>query len=244
MKLNNKVSIITGASSGIGKSVAERFSEEGAIVIIADLPTTSGEEVAENIRNKGGKAYFIPTDVTQKNEIDSLVEETIKRFKKIDILHNNAGIAMPITPLEQVNESHYNKIMDVNMKGVFFGTQAVIPYMKEAGEGVILCTGSTSAIRPRSGLNVYTASKGAVLAFAKSMALELAPYGIRINCINPVVTDTGMVDDEQREKFIKTIPLGKLAQPLDMANAALFLVSEEASMITGIDIEIDGGRCV
>lgn len=243
MRLQNKVSIITGASSGIGKSVAERFSEEGSIVIIADLPDTAGEEVARNINNKGGKAYFIPTDVTKKSEVNNLMKKTMEMFGKIDILHNNAGIAMPITSLNQVSESDYERIMDVNVRGVFLGIQAVIPYMKESG-GVILCTGSASATRPRSGLNVYAASKGAVVTLAKSMALELAPYGIRVNTINPVATDTGMVDEEQREKFVKTIPLGKIAQPLDMANAALFLVSDEAAMITGIDVEIDGGRCV
>lgn len=244
MKLKDKVAIITGAASGIGKSVAEKFSEEGATVIIADLPQTAGEEVAKDINNKGGKAYFIPTDVTSKNDIDNLVKGTIDNFKRIDIFHNNAGTAMPITPVEQVSESDYQRIMDINVKGVFYGIKAVVPYMKKAGKGVILCTGSTSASRPRSGLSIYGASKGALVALAKSMALELAPFGIRVNCINPVATDTGMIDEEQRKEFIKSIPLGRLAQPIDVAYAALFLASDEAEMITGIDIEVDGGRCV
>lgn len=244
MKLKDKVAIITGAAAGIGKAVAEKFSEEGATVIIADLPQSSGEKTAKTIRDEGRKAYFIPTDVTNTQEVESLVSYVIDNYGKVDILHNNAGVAMPITPIEEVSEANYQKIIDVNIKGVFNGIKAVAPYMKEAGKGVILCTGSTSAVRPRSGLNIYCASKGAVVAFAKSMALELASFGIRVNTINPVATDTGMVDSEQREKFIKTIPLGQLAQSIDMANAALFLASDDAKMITGIDMEVDGGRCI
>lgn len=244
MRLKGKVAIITGAASGIGKSVAERFSEEGATVIIADLPQTEGEKVAKDINNKGGIAYFIPTDVTSKNDIDNLVKETIDNFNRIDIFHNNAGTAMSITSVEQVSESDFQRIMDINVKGAFYGIKSVVPYMKEAKKGVILCTGSTSASRPRPGLSVYGASKGALVAFAKSVALELAPFGIRVNCINPVATDTPMIDKEQREEYIKSIPLGRLAQPVDLANAALFLASDEAEMITGIDFEVDGGRCV
>lgn len=244
MRLQNKVAIITGAGSGIGKAAAERFSEEGAAVIIADLPKSNGGKVADSIQSNGGTARFIPVDVTQADQMNELVETTVKEFGKIDIMYNNAGIAMPITPIEEITEDFFEKMMEINMKGVFLGTKAVVPYMKEAGKGVILSTGSTSAPRPRPGLNIYCASKGAVVAFMKSMALELAPYGIRANCINPVATNTPMVDEEQRSKFIHSIPLGRLAQPIDMANTALFLASDEATMITGVDLEVDGGRCV
>lgn len=244
MKLSDKVAIITGAASGIRKAAAELFAEEGAIVIIADLPNSNGEKVAQSIQKNGGKAHFFPVDVTKEEQVNKLVDQTVKDFGKIDIMYNNAGIAMPITSIEEINESFYEKMMNINMKGVFLGTKAVVPYMKKAGKGVILASGSTSAIRPRPGLNIYCASKGAVVTFMKSMALELAPFGIRVNCINPVATDTPMLDEEQRSKYVKTIPLGRLAQPIDIANAALFLASDEGSMITGVDLEVDGGRCV
>ncbi|PWA12161.1 short chain dehydrogenase [Pueribacillus theae] len=244
MRLQDKVAIITGAASGIGQATAQRFSEEGAIVIIADLPNSNGEEVAWTIQDAGGRAQFIPTDVTRSEQISELVDNTVKNFNKIDIMYNNAGIAMPISSIEDISEDHYERMMDINMKGIFLGTKAVVPYMKEAKQGVILSTGSTSALRPRAGLNIYCASKGAVVAFMKSMALELAPHGIRVNSINPVATNTPMVDEEQRKKFIGTIPLGRLAKPTDMANTALFLASDEAAMITGVDLEVDGGRCV
>ncbi|WP_080872608.1 SDR family NAD(P)-dependent oxidoreductase [Oceanobacillus timonensis] len=244
MKLKDRIAIITGGASGIGRAVAERFGLEGAVVIIADLPQTDGESVVQFIKKEGGKAEFIPTDMTKKFEVDLLIQTVIKRYKKIDIFHNNAGIAMPVTNIEDVGEKEYQKIMDINVKGAFYGIQAVAPHMKQAGEGVILCTGSTSASRPREGLNIYAASKGALIALAKSVALELAPFGIRVNSLSPVVTETSMVDEEQRSKFVKTIPLGKVAQPTDMANTALFLVSDESSMITGVDLEVDGGRCI
>ncbi|MFD1067665.1 SDR family NAD(P)-dependent oxidoreductase [Oceanobacillus locisalsi] len=244
MKLKDRIAIITGGASGIGRAVAERFGLEEAVVIIADLPQADGESVVQSIKKKGGKAEFIPTDMTKRFEVDSLIQTVIKRYKKIDIFHNNAGIAMPVTDIEDVGEKEYQKIMDINVKGAFYGIQAVAPHMKQAGEGVILCTGSTSASRPRAGLNIYAASKGALIALAKSVALELAPFGIRVNSLSPVVTETSMVDEEQRSKFVKTIPLGKVAQPTDMANTALFLVSDESSMITGVDLEVDGGRCI
>jgi 3-oxoacyl-[acyl-carrier protein] reductase len=244
LRLKEKVAIITGAGSGIGKATAERFSEEGSTVIIADLPQSKGELVAQEIRDKGGTALFIPVDVTQANQVHDLVERTIKDFHRIDVLYNNAGIAMPITRVEDVSDEFFDKVMNVNIKGVFLCTKAVIPYMKEAGKGVILFTGSTSAPRPRPGLNIYAASKAAVVGFLKSISLELAPFGIRVNGINPVATDTPMVDDEQRREYIKSIPIGRLAQPIDMANTALFLASDEAAMITGVDLEVDGGRCV
>lgn len=159
-------------------------------------------------------------------------------------MYNNAGIAMPLSNIEEVDEALYEKMMSINMKGVFLGTKAVAPYMKKAGKGVILSTASTAAVRPRAGLNIYSASKGAVVSFSKSVALELAPYGIRVNCINPSATNTPMLEEEHLKVFIKTMPLGKIAEPLDIAQAALFLASDYASMVTGVDFNVDGGRSV
>jgi len=244
MKFKNKVAIITGAASGIGKVVAEKFSQEGAKVIIADLANSAGEEVASSIKKAGGNATFIACDVTSREHLQNLATKTYEEFGSIDIMYNNAGLGMKLTPIEEVDEDIYDKLMAVNMKGVFLGTQAVVPYMKKAGKGVILSTGSTAAIRPRSELSLYSATKGAVTAFSKSMALELAPFGIRVNCIHPVITNTPLAESKQIEEYSKSIPIGRIAQPIDIAQTAIFLASEEASMITGVGLEVDGGRCV
>lgn len=252
MRLQDKVAIITGAASGMGKATAELFSQEGAAVVIADLPTSAGEQVAAGITAAGGKAVFVAVDVTNAEQVEHMVETTVDTFGTIDILHNNAGLPMAFTPIEDVTDAYYDKMMAVNLKGVFLGSQSVVPIMKQAGHGVILNTASTAGVRPRPGLNIYAASKGGVIAFTKSLALELAPFGIRVNAINPVATDTPMLNQfigsgdvaEGREKFLSTIPMGRLAQPMDIAQAALFLASDEASLITGVDLEVDGGRCV
>jgi 3-oxoacyl-[acyl-carrier protein] reductase len=252
MRLENQVAIITGAASGMGKATAELFASEGATVIVADLPTSPGDSVVADIVGNGGKAKFIPVDVTDPAQVQALVDTVVREFGQVDIMYNNAGLPMSFTPIEEVSDAYYEKMMAVNVKGVFLGCRAVAPYMKQRRKGVILSTASTSGVRPRPGLNVYAASKGAVIALTKSLALELAPFGIRVNCINPVATDTPMLNqfigdadvEAGRENFLKTIPLGRLAQPMDIAQAALFLASDAASMITGVDLEVDGGRCV
>jgi 3-oxoacyl-[acyl-carrier protein] reductase len=252
MKLQNQVAIITGAASGMGKATAELFAAEGAAVIVADLPASAGESVAADIVQSGGQAKFIPVDVTDPNQVENLVETVVREYGQVDILYNNAGLPMKFKPIEEVSDAYYERMMAVNVKGVFLGCRAVAPHMKKRRKGVILSTASTSGVRPRPGLNVYAASKGAVIALTKSLALELAPYGIRVNCINPVATDTPMLNEfigdgdieAGRAAFLKSIPLGRLAQPLDIAQAALFLASDAASMITGVALEVDGGRCV
>ncbi len=244
MKLKGKVAIVTGSASGIGKAVAELYSQEGAAVIIADLPGSNGEDAAADCRSRGGQAIFIPVNISDEQSVLDMVDKTIREFGKIDILVNNAGIGMSHTNVENVSLDVYNKIMDVNMKGVFLSSNAVIPYMKKAGSGVILAIGSTGAVRPRPGLAVYNASKGAVIAFIKSIALELAPYGVRANVINPSATNTPMLTDKQRQEFIRNIPMGTIAEPIDVAHTALFLASDDARMITGADLPVDGGRCV
>ncbi|QSO51527.1 SDR family oxidoreductase [Alicyclobacillus curvatus] len=252
MRLQDKVAIITGAASGMGKATAELFAKEGAIVTVADLPSSPGEQVAAQITASGGKAVFVPVDVTDAGQVEGMVQRVVESFGTIDVLYNNAGLPMAFTPIEEVSDAYYDKMMAVNLKGVFLGSRMVVPVMKKAGHGVILNTASTAGVRPRPGLNVYAASKGGVIALTKSLALELAPYGIRVNAINPVATDTPMLNkfigsgdiEEGREKFLSTIPMGRLAQPMDIAQAALFLASEDASLITGVHLEVDGGRCV
>lgn len=252
MRFQNKVVIVTGAASGMGKVTAELFAQEGAHVVIVDLPTSQGAAVAKDIREQSGSAVFVPMDVTSPNQVQEMVDGVVQQFGQIDVLYNNAGLPMAFTPIEEVADAFYDRIMAVNVKGVFLGCRAVVPYMKRARRGVILTTASTAGVRPRSGLNIYSASKGAVIALTKSLALELAPFGIRVNAINPVATDSPMLNQfigsgdiaQGRENFLKTIPLGRLAQPLDIAEAALFLASDAASLITGVDLEVDGGRCV
>ncbi|SFU51905.1 glucose 1-dehydrogenase [Alicyclobacillus macrosporangiidus] len=252
MRLKDKVAIITGAASGIGKGTAELFAQEGAAVVVADLPASPGEEVAAAIRAAGGRAEFAPVDVTDAAQVQAMVDGVAARYGRIDVIYNNAGLPQAFTPIEEVTDEYFERLMAVNVKGVFLGSRAVVPHMKRQGSGVILATASTAGVRPRPGLNVYSATKGAVIAFTKALALELAPFGIRVNAINPVATDTPMLPgfigggdaEAGRQNFLKTIPLGRLAQPLDIARAALFLASEEASLITGVDLEVDGGRCV
>lgn len=244
MKFQNQVAIVTGAASGIGKASAEEFAKNGATVIIADLPGSQGEAVAKGIVENGGKAAFIPCDMTDAAQVNHLVEETVRRYGSIDILHNNAGLGMTLTYVEEITEEFYDKLMAVNMKGVFLGVRAVAPYMKKAGRGKIITTGSTSAVRARAKLSLYGATKGAVVAFCKSIALELAPFGIRVNVINPVITNTPLADPQQIKEYAAGIPLGRIAEPVDIARAAVFLASEEASMITGVELQVDGGRCV
>jgi 3-oxoacyl-[acyl-carrier protein] reductase len=252
MRVLNKVVIITGAASGIGKATAELFAEEGATVVIADIATSFGEDVASAIRQKGRKAVFHGVDVADTLQMNDMVKQVYEQYGQIDVMFNNAGLPMAFTPIEEVDDSYFEKIMAVNVKGVFAGSRAVVPYMKRGKGGVILATASTAGVRPRPGVNVYAASKGAVIALTKSLALELAPFNIRVNCINPVATDTPMLNKfigsgdivQGRESLRKTIPLGRIARPIDLAHAVLFLASEEASMITGVDLEVDGGRCI
>lgn len=252
MILANRVAIVTGAASGMGQASAVKFSQEGASVVIADLPQSAGQAVADDIVASGGVAQFIATDVTSPAAVEQLVARTYQAFGRIDIMYNNAGLPMSFTPIEEVDDADYDRMMAVNVKGVFLGARAVVPYMKAAKQGVILVTASTAGVRPRPGLNIYAASKGAVIALTKSLALELAPWGIRVNAINPVATDTPMLNqfigqgdlDAGRAKFLESIPLGRLATAADIANAALFLASDAAAMVTGVDLEVDGGRCV
>jgi 3-oxoacyl-[acyl-carrier protein] reductase len=250
MRLEGKVALITGAGSGIGRATAELFAQEGAKVAVVDLAEDMGEQTVEAIREAGGDSIFIRADVANADDVAQMIGRTVEEWGRIDILYNNAGIPMGATPIEEVEDDFFDKTMSVNVRSVHLGAKHVVPHMKRQGGGVILNTASTAGIRPRPGLSAYAASKGAVIAITKALALELAPFKIRVVSINPVATDTPMLPSffgkadptEARARFLSTVPLGRLNTPNDIAHAALYLASDEAFMVTGTAFEIDGGR--
>jgi len=222
------------------------FAKEGARVVVADIVDVNGEETVANIKTSGGDAIFAHTDVSLAAEVENLIKVTINTFGKIDILFNNAGIDHKLTRIEDIDESLWDRIYAVNVRGIFLAVKYAVPHMKKAGGGVIINTASMSGIRPRTNMSAYTSSKGAVITLTKSLAIELAPSNIRVNCINPVGTDTPLLrrslDEEGLKAMISTIPLGRLAKPEDIAYAALYLACDESSMLSGTCINVDGGR--
>ena len=248
MRLKGKVAVITGAASGFGEGMARRFAEEGARIVVADLNAKGAERVAGEI---GKAAIAVTTDVSSRSEVDEMVYAAKSAFGRIDIMVNNAGYTHRNGDLAKVDEPTFDLITAINMKAIYFSTLAVVPIMERQGGGVILTTASTAGLRPRPGLTWYNASKGWTITATKSMAVELAPKNIRVNCLCPVAGETGMLEKfmgedtpERRAQFRASIPLGRLSTPLDIANAALWLVSDEAEFITGVALEVDGGRCI
>jgi 3-oxoacyl-[acyl-carrier protein] reductase len=248
MRLKDKVAIVTGAASGFGEGMAKRFAEEGARVVVADLNGRGADRVAVEI---GDAAIAVTTDVSIRSEIDEMVDAAMKAFGRIDIMVNNAGYTHRNGDMLEVEEDVFDLIYAVNIKAIYHAVRAMVPIMAAQGGGTILTTASTAGIRPRPGLTWYNASKGWAITATKSMAAELAPKNIRVNCICPVAGETGMLAQfmgedtpQMREKFRSSIPLGRLSKPVDIANAALYLVSDEASLVTGVALEVDGGRCI
>jgi len=247
LRLNHKVALITGAGSGIGKAMAEAFARAGARVAVVDQVEKSARAVAVAI---GESAAAIRCDVTNKTEVAAAVRATVEAFGALDILINNAGITHVNKPMLDVDEGELDRVFAVNVKGVFLFCQAVVPLFRRAGSGVIINIGSTAALRPRPGLSAYNATKGAVHGLTRSLAVELAPDRIRVCAIAPVATETPLLpaflghSDEMKEKFISTVPLGRLALPQDIAEVALFLASDAAQFLTGNIVEVDGGRCI
>ena len=252
MRLQDKVVIITGAGSGFGEGMAHRFAKEGASVLVSDINSDSAQRVASEICAAGGKAKTDVTDVSRSADVEAMKDNCLGNFGRIDILVNNAGMPQRNGPMLDVDEATFQKIYDVNVKSIFLTTKAIVPVMLEQGGGNILNIASTAALSPRPGLTWYNSSKGAVVTMTKSMAVELAPEQIRVNALCPVIAQTGMtiefmggVDTQEiRDKFVSSIPLGRMNTPQDLANAALYLVSDEASFITGVAMEVDGGRCI
>ncbi|PPR78007.1 MAG: 4-formylbenzenesulfonate dehydrogenase TsaC1/TsaC2 [Alphaproteobacteria bacterium MarineAlpha2_Bin1] len=253
MKLKDKVSIVTGSASGFGKGIAELFAKEGSKVIIADINETLGKDIANQINNSGGKARFIKTDVSQRESMKNLIDNTNDIFGCLDILVSNAGWSYSNKPSTEVTEQDLDKLFNINIKSLFFGTIFAVDLMRRNSRGgVLINIASTAAVRPRPNLTWYNATKGAAVTITKSLAVELAGEGIRVCAINPVIGETGMLETfmgmpdtpENREKFMQTIPIGRFSKPSDIANAALFLAQDESNFLTGVCLEVDGGRCV
>lgn len=251
MRLQNKVAIVTGGASGFGAGIVKRFAAEGAAVVIGDLNGGAAEALAADIRTAGGKALAVGADIATKAGNIQLVEAAVDSFGGLDSFIANAGITHRNKPLLEVTEDEIDRIHAVNIKGVILGAQASVPAMRKRGGGTYIVTASTAALRPRPGLTVYNGSKGATVTIVKSMALEFAPDKIRVHALCPVLGQTGLTAEflgtdspEQKAKFLATVPLGRMSTPEDIAASALFLASDEAQFLTGVALEVDGGRCL
>ncbi len=248
-QLEGKVALVTGAGSGFGEGIVKLYAREGAQVIVADINEDGANRVAADI---GSSALAIKGDVSKREDIQNMVDAGLKEFGSLDIVVNNAAITHKNQPMLDVDEEMFDRMFAVNVKSIYHMTQAVVPVMRKQGKGVIINIGSTAGIRPRPGLTWYNATKGAVNLLSKSMAIELGPDNIRVNAICPVMGVTGMFElfmglpdtPENRAKFQSTIPLGRFSTPNDVAAAALFLASDAAEFITGVEFPVDGGRTI
>jgi 3-oxoacyl-[acyl-carrier protein] reductase len=248
-RLRGKIALVTGAGSGFGEGIARRFAAEGARVAILDIRADQASRVAGEL---GTSAIAIETDVSSGEAVAQAVAQTSEAFGVPDIVVNNAGVTHRNRPILEVDEAMFDRIFAVNVKSIFHMVRAVVPAMRDKGGGAIINVGSTAGMRPRPGLTWYNASKGAVNLVSKSLAVELAPWRIRVNALCPVMGVTGMLADfmgvedtpENRARFLSSIPLGRLSRPEDIAAAALFLASDEAEFITGVELPVDGGRTV
>lgn len=252
MRLENKVAIVTGSASGFGEGIAHRFAKEGCAVIAADINDEACEAVAAAINDAGGKAMALHCDVTSRTDMAAAVERAQSAFGPLTTMINNAGMPQRNQSMLDVDEETFDKIFAVNVKSIYIAALEAVPHLRESGGGTIINTASTAALSPRPGLTWYNGSKGAAVTLTKSMAVELAPDNIRVNALCPVAGETpmlgeflgGQVTNDMLNKFVSTVPIGRLSTPLDIANAALFLASDEAQFITGVCLEVDGGRCI
>ena len=247
-RLEGKVALITGAGSGFGLGIAETFAREGAKVAIVDINEAAAKSAADKI---GASAIGLAADVSKAADVNAAVQQTVSAFGRLDIVVNNAGISHRNRPMLEVEENEFDQVFAVNVKSIYLFARAAVPLMQKQGGGAIINVGSTAGLRPRPGLTWYNSTKGAVHTMTKSMAVELAPNRIRVCALAPVAGETPLLatfmgedTPERRTQFINSIPLGRFSKPEDIANAALYLASDEASMVTGVVLEVDGGRCI
>lgn len=248
MRLEGKTAIVTGGASGFGAGIVRKFIQEGARVMVADINADAAAAFAADI---GEAAMAQTVDVSSGDSVKQMADAALGAFGKVDILVNNAGVTHLPAALEEVSEADFDRVLAVNVKSVYLTARHLVPSMKQKGGGCILNVASTAGVSPRPRLNWYNASKGWMITATKTMAVELAPDGIRVNAINPVAGETPLLKTfmgedtpEIRAKFLSTIPIGRFSTPEDMGNAACYLCSDEASMVTGVAMEVDGGRCI
>ena len=246
MRLQDKIAIVTGAGSGFGAGIARKFAAEGARVVVADLNGDAARAIAEDV---GGIA--VTANVATEDGLRAMTEAALNLGGRVDILVNNAGVTHLPSPMEEVSEADFDRILAVNCKAIYLAARTIVPLMKAQKSGAIVNIASTAGVSPRPRLSWYNASKGWVITATRAMAVELAPFGIRVNALNPVAGETPLLASfmgedtpEMRAKFLSTIPIGRFSTPEDLGNAACFLASDEASMITGVAMEVDGGRCI
>jgi 3-oxoacyl-[acyl-carrier protein] reductase len=248
MRLNGKTAIVTGGASGFGEGIVRKFLFEGAQVVIADINLSAAQIIADEL---GKESVAVQVDVADGTSVENLQALASEAFGRIDIIINNAGVTHLPTPLDEVSEEDFDRVFTVNCKSVYLMAKSFVPDMKAQKGGIILNVASTAGVSPRPNLNWYNSSKGWMNTATKTMAVELAPFGIRVNAVNPVAGETPLLASfmgedtpEMRQKFISTIPLGRFSTPKDIANAACYLCSDEANMVTGICMQVDGGRCI
>ena len=252
MKLEGRVAVVTGAGSGFGEGIAKHFSELGARLVVADIRGDAADRVTSEIVAGGGEAIASYTDVTSNEQVAAMIALALERYGKVDIMVNNAGTTHKSQPMLDVDEATFDRVFAVNVKSIYLSAKNIVPVFQRQGSGVMVNIASTAGVRPRPGLTWYNGSKGAVILLTKSMAVELAPMKIRVNAVNPVMGETGLLEKfmgvpdtpENRARFVATIPLGRLSTPADIAQAALWLASDAAAFITGVEFPVDGGRTV